>query len=244
MSHPVIGITCSRSVGGQWSKLDRGHFVEFAYDLYSQAVISCGGAPLLIPISQNKASLGAICDRVDGLILTGGPDINPRFYKDEARPGLGDVDEQQDETELALTRLALSTNTPVLGICRGLQVLNVAMGGTLYQDIALQVPESNNHSPKTDRGTVSHKIEIKSGTRLHAILKRHSLWVNSKHHQAVKDPAPGLIVSAMASDGVIEALEDPARPFVLAVQWHPEGLWRKDPAAKRLFKAFIAGIGQ
>ncbi len=240
MSRPVIGITCSRSVGGRWSEYDRGHFIEFAYDAYSQAVLNCGGAPLLVPICQNKTSLSVICDRLDALILSGGPDINPRFYEDEPRKGLGDVDEQQDEMELELTRLALTTGMPVLGICRGLQVLNVAMGGTLYQDIALQLPKACNHAPRADRATVSHRIRIKSGTRLQATLKRRSLWVNSKHHQAVKEPAPGLVVSAMASDGIIEALEDPGRPFVLAVQWHPEGLWRQDITAKRLFKSLVA----
>lgn len=244
MSPPVIGITCSRSVGGRWSDYDLGHLIEFAYDAYSQAVLNCGGAPLLIPISQSRASLDAICSRVDALILTGGPDINPRFYKDEARQGLGDVDEPQDEMELELTRLALASDKPILGICRGLQLLNVAMGGTLYQDISLQVPKACNHSPRADRSTVSHKIKVKSGTRLQATIKRQSLWVNSKHHQAVKDPAPGLVVSAVATDGVIEALEAPGRPFVLAVQWHPEGLWRQDVAARRLFKALIAAAGK
>jgi putative glutamine amidotransferase len=244
MPRPIIGITCSRSVDGRWSAYSLGHFMEFAFDAYSQAVLNCGGAPLLIPISQDKNSLSAICRRIDGLILTGGPDINPRFYKEEPRHGLLDVDEAQDRMELELTRRAVASDLPVLGICRGLQVLNVALGGTLYQDIALQAPKACNHAPRADRSIVSHKIRIESHTRLQSILQRQSLWVNSKHHQAVKRPGHGLAVAATATDGIIEALEATDRTFVIAVQWHPEGLWQKDASARKLFKALVAAAGQ
>ena len=240
MSRPIIGITCSRSVSGRWSDYSLGHFMEFAFDAYSQAVVSCGGAPLLVPISQDKNSLAAICGRIDGLILSGGPDVNPRLYKEEPRQGLMDVDEAQDRMELELTRLAVAADLPVFGICRGLQVLNVAMGGTLVQDIARQVPKACNHSPRADRGIATHKVRIQPSTRLQSILQRRSLWVNSKHHQAVNRPASGLTVSAIASDGIIEALEATDRNFVIAVQWHPEGLWQKDASARKLFKALIA----
>jgi putative glutamine amidotransferase len=240
MPRPVIGITCSRSVDGRWSDYSLGHFMEFAFDAYSQAVLTCGGAPLLIPVSQDRSSLAVICGRIDGLILSGGPDINPRFYKEEPRQGLLDVDEAQDRMELELTRLAVASDLPVLGICRGLQVLNVAMGGTLYQDIARQAPKALNHAPRADRGVVSHKVSIEPRTRLQNILQRRTLWVNSKHHQAVNRPAPGLAVGAVAADGIIEALEAIDRTFVIAVQWHPEGLWQKDVAARKLFKALVA----
>jgi putative glutamine amidotransferase len=244
MPRPIIGITCSRSVDGRWSDYSIGHFMEFAFDAYSQAVLNCGGAPLLVPISQDKYTLAAICGRIDGLILTGGPDINPRFYKEEPRHGLMDVDEAQDRMELELTRRALDAGLPVLGICRGLQVLNVAMGGTLVQDIPRQVPEACNHSPRADRSTVSHKVRIEPHTHLQRILQRRSLWVNSKHHQAVNQPAPGLSVCAVATDGIIEALEAADHPYVLAVQWHPEGLWQTDAASRKLFKSLIAAAGQ
>jgi putative glutamine amidotransferase len=214
--------------------------MEFAFDAYSQAVLNCGGAPLLVPITQDSSSLAAVCSRIDGLILTGGPDVNPRFYKQEPHQGLQDVDEAQDQMELELTRQALADDKPVLGICRGLQVLNVAMGGTLYQDIQRQVPKACNHAPRADRGIVTHKIRIESNTRLLNILQRRNLWVNSKHHQAVNRPAPGLSVCAKATDGIIEALEAPERTFVIAVQWHPEGLWQNDPSARKLFKALVA----
>jgi putative glutamine amidotransferase len=114
------------------------------------------------------------------------------------------------------------------------------LGGTLVQDISRQVPKACNHSPRIDRGTVSHKVRIEPRTQLHNILQRRSLWVNSKHHQAVSRPAPGLSVCAVATDGVIEALEAGDRGFVIAVQWHPEGLWQVDAAARKLFKALVA----
>jgi putative glutamine amidotransferase len=244
MPRPVIGITCSRSVNGRWSDYSLGHFMEFAFDAYSQAVLNCGGAPLLVPISQDKSSLAAICRRIDGLILTGGPDVNPRFYNEEPRQGLMDVDEAQDLMELELTRLAVAADLPVFGICRGLQVLNVAMGGTLVQDIARQVPKACNHAPRADRSTVSHKVRIEPHTRLQSILHRRSLWVNSKHHQAVNRLAPGLMVCAVATDGIIEALEAADKSFLLAVQWHPEGLWQEDAAARKLFKALVTAAGK
>jgi putative glutamine amidotransferase len=244
MARPIIGITCSRSVNGRWSDYSLGHFMDFAFDAYSQAVLACGGAPLLIPISQDKNSLDAICGRIDGLILSGGPDVNPRFYKEEPRQGLKDVDEAQDLMELELTRQAVAADLPVFGICRGLQVLNVAMGGTLVQDIARQVPKACNHAPRADRSIVSHKVRIEPKTRLQSILQRHSLWVNSKHHQSVNRPASGLSVAAVATDGIIEALEADDRTFVIAVQWHPEGLWQKDASARKLFRALIAAANR
>jgi putative glutamine amidotransferase len=244
MPRPIIGITCSRSVDGRWSDYSLGHFMDFAFDAYGQAVLNCGGAPLLVPISQDKSSLAAICERLDGLILSGGPDINPRYYGQESRPGLMDVDEPQDRMELELTRQALAVDLPVLGICRGLQILNVALGGTLVQDIVRQIPKAGNHSPRADRSTVTHKVRIEPRTRLHGILQRRTLWVNSKHHQAVSRPAPGLAVCAVATDGVIEALEAGDREFVVAVQWHPEGLWHADVSARRLFKALVAAAAK
>jgi putative glutamine amidotransferase len=154
------------------------------------------------------------------------------------------VDDAQDRIELELTWQAMASDLPVLGICRGLQVLNVAMGGTLYQDIARQAAKACNHAPRADRGVVSHKVRIEPHTRLQSILQRRSLWVNSKHHQAVNRPAPGLAVGAVATDGIIEALEAADRTFVIAVQWHPEGLWQKDASTRKLFKALIAAAGK
>lgn len=239
MSRPVIGVTCSRCVGGQWSTYSLGHFMDYALDAYSRAVLACGGAPLLIPVEQNKSSMEAICKGLGGLILTGGPDIHPRAYLQEPLIGLKEIDQPADQMEIALARLALQQDLPILGICRGLQVLNVAMGGNLYQDLATQKPDAINHSPAADRAVHTHQVTIEPGSRLHGIVQRRRLWVNSQHHQAVREPAAKLVPSAHADDGVIEAAEFLGRRFVVAVQWHPEGLWQSDQAARRLFKALI-----
>lgn len=236
---PLIGIMCSRVVGGSWGIYSPGHFMDYTFAEYSQAVRQFGGAPVLIPVAQNQDSLRAILARLDGLILTGGPDINPKFYGEQPLAGLGDIDEDLDRMELEVARMTFQKDLPLLAICRGIQVLNVSMGGTLYQDIPRQVQESINHAQKADKGISTHSIRVEKNTLLYQILKRREIWVNGKHHQAIKDPAPGLIMSARAKDGIIEAVEHPSRKFFLGVQWHPEGTWREDPSSKKLFRAFV-----
>lgn len=238
-SLPLIGITSSRLTGGAWGVYSLGHFMDYTFSDYSQAILHAGGAPIIIPAAQDPKSIEAILNSVEGLILSGGPDIHPRRYGEEPLAGLGEVDEALDRMELMAARLAIDKNLPVLGICRGIQVLNVALGGTLFQDIASQVPESLCHTPKTDKAVNTHTVRIEAGSRLNKIFGKRDIWVNGKHHQAVKDPAPGLVVSARAKDGIIEALEHPERPFVIGVQWHPEGTWEDDPYSKKLFHALV-----
>jgi putative glutamine amidotransferase len=236
---PLIGITCSREVGGAWGLYSRGHFMDYTYDEYSRAIHSCGGAPILIPVAQNRDSLGAILDRTDGLLLSGGPDINPKFYREEPILGLGEIDEALDRMELEATKMAFDRGIPIFAVCRGIQVLNVALGGTLYQDIGSQVQESINHTQKADKSINTHSIKIERKTVLYNLFRRKEIWVNGKHHQAIKDVAPSLNISAKANDGIIEAVEYPGKKFVLGVQWHPEGTWEVDPHSKRLFRAFV-----
>ncbi len=236
---PLIGITCSRVTGGAWGQYSLGHFMDYTFSEYSQVVRYCGGVPLIIPEAQDSDTLRTIMDRIDGLILSGGPDIHPRFYGEQALPGLGEVDEDLDRMELEAAKTALQKGLPILAICRGIQTLNVSQGGTLYQDIPTQVAESIHHAPKADKGVATHLVRIEKKTLLHRILRKTEIWTNGKHHQAVKEPAPALIVSARTSDGIIEAIEHPLKKFVLGVQWHPEGTWKKDPHSKRLFRAFI-----
>jgi putative glutamine amidotransferase len=241
---PLIGITCSRLTGGAWGMYSLGHFMDYALSDYSQAILHAGGAPVIIPAAQDRRSLRAVLDSVQGIILSGGPDIHPRRYGEEPLAGLGEVDEALDQMELATANLALEKNLPLLGICRGIQVLNVALGGTLYQDIPSQVPESICHTPKTDKAVNTHTVRIEPGSRLHKIIGKRELWVNGKHHQAVKDPAPGLVVTARARDGGIEAVEQPAKRYAIGVQWHPEGTWRNDPWSKKLFLSFVRAAGE
>lgn len=236
---PLIGITCSRVIGGAWGIYSPGHFMDYTFDEYSQAIQYSGGAPVLIPVAQNRETLQAILDRVDGLLLSGGPDINPRLFGEQPQQGLGEIDEDLDRMELEAARMAFQKDLPILGICRGIQVLNVSQEGTLYQDIPSQVQGSINHSQKADKAVNTHSVSIEGKTSLYKIFRRKEIWVNGKHHQSIKDLAPGFIISAKAPDGIIEAVEDPSKRFVTGVQWHPEGTFRKDPYSRRLFGAFV-----
>jgi len=236
---PLIGITCSRAVGGPWGIYSASYFMDYTFDDYSQAVRFWGGAAVLIPAAQNRQTLQTILRRLDGLILSGGPDINPKFYGEQPLPGLEEIDEDLDRVELEATRIAFARNLPILAICRGIQVLNVSQGGTLYQDIPTQVRESILHTQRADKKTTTHSTRVEPKTLLSRIVGRKEIWVNGRHHQAVKDVAPGFVVSARATDGVVEAMEHSSKRFVIGVQWHPEGNWRDDPYSRRLFRAFV-----
>jgi putative glutamine amidotransferase len=236
---PLIGITCSRAVGGAWGLYSPGHLMDYVFSEYSQAVLAAGGAPLIIPAAQNEESIQVILNRVGGLILTGGPDVHPRFYGEQPIEGVGEIDEALDLMELEVAKTAVAKDLPILAICRGIQALNVSRGGSLYQDLRSQVPGSISHGQKADKAVLTHTVRIERETRLFAILGSAEIWVNSKHHQAIKAAAPDLSVSARATDGVIEAVEHPEKRFVLGVQWHPEGTWRSDPSSLKLFQALI-----
>jgi len=236
---PLIGITCSRLTGGAWGIYSLGHFMDYTFSDYSQAILHAGGAPVIIPAAQDKKSLERILASLQGLILSGGPDIHPRHYGEEPLAGLGEVDEAIDGMELMAANQAIEKNLPLLGICRGIQVLNVALGGTLYQDIPSQVPESICHTPKTDKAVNTHTVCIEAGSQLNKIFGKREIWVNGKHHQAVKDLAPGMTVAARARDEIVEAVEHPRKRFAIGVQWHPEGTWRDDPYSQKLFSSFV-----
>jgi putative glutamine amidotransferase len=236
---PLIGITCSRLTGGAWGAYSLGHFMDYTFSDYSQAILKAGGAAVIIPAAQDRNSLEAVLGSLQGLILSGGPDIHPRCYGEEPLSGLGEVDEPLDRMELLAAGLAIERDLPLLGICRGIQVLNVTLGGSLYQDIAAQVPESICHTPKTDKAVNTHTVRIEAGSRLHQIAGKQEIWVNGKHHQSIKDLAPDLVVTARARDGIVEAVEFPEKPFIAGVQWHPEGTWRDDPFSRKLFSAFV-----
>jgi putative glutamine amidotransferase len=218
--------------------------MDYTFAEYSEAVLAAGGAPLIIPAAQNEESIRGILHRVSGLILSGGPDVHPRFYGEQPLEGLGEVDEGLDLMELEAAKAAVGKDLPVLAICRGIQVLNVSQGGTLHQDIAAVVPARISHGQKADKAVLTHTVRIEHATRLFRIMQCNEIWVNSKHHQAVKAAAPGLLVSARASDGIIEAVEHPGKRFVLGVQWHPEGAWQQDPYSRKLFQALIEAASQ
>jgi putative glutamine amidotransferase len=241
MSLPVIGITGRTDQSARPPNI----FLFSISRTYVQAVELGGGAPVIIPPHLEEAELRAIFARLDGLLLSGGGDIQPSFFGEEDSGLLWLVDERRDRLELALARWALAEELPLLAICRGHQVLNVAAGGTLIQDIPTSVPGALNHSTVAGRpkSSVAHMVEVTTGSRLAALIGAGDLGVNSAHHQAVKAVGDGLIVTARAPDGIIEGLEIADHPFCVGVQWHPEVMVESQPAMRRLFEGLAEAAG-
>lgn len=234
---PLIGITTA-----VYTSPTTGWKYNAAYVACVQAIADVGGLPVLIPTSLDDDQLRALYRRVDGILLPGGGDINPRAYGEAAHPKTGNIDDGRDWTEIRLARWAVDDDLPIFGICRGHQLMNVALGGTLVQDIpsGLQTPLTHDIPNDLPRDTRLHTVEIDPTSRLAAILGAARVEVNSLHHQAVERHAPNVCVTAYAPDGVVEALELPDRKFALSVQWHPEDLYQDDPQMRRLFSAFVA----
>lgn len=213
---------------------------------YVEVLQSFGAVPWLIPLLANDPdTLAEIFRRLDGLFLAGGADVEPNRYGETRKAACGPTDANRDAVEIAAIQHALKARTPVFGICRGLQILNVACGGSLYQDIATEVPAAIKHDftaaqKHLDRTAEVHDVTVKPGTRLAGILGSGVMPVNSIHHQAVKDIGKDLTATAFSPDGVIEALEGPADQFVLAVQWHPEELVDAHANMRQLFTEFLA----
>lgn len=230
MSMPVIGVTASRD--------DRGTTLSIGRE-YLESVLEAGGLPLIVPYVEDAESIRSIADRIDGLLLTGGGDIDPAWFGEEPIPGLGWIDPERDRLEISLTRRMLEENKPILAICRGCQILNVAAGGDMFQDLYQQREDLLQHQQKAPRSHLSHSVQVAEGSLLHRIAGSSAIRVNSFHHQAVRAVAPGFIACATAKDGVIEGVESVRHPFVLGVQWHPEHLAEIDAVSRRLFEAFV-----
>jgi putative glutamine amidotransferase len=225
---PLIAITCDRFEAGT---------VEGVPRAYVEAVAEAGGVPVLVPTGKGSLRL----EPFDGFLLPGGYDVDPAYFGAEPSPALGTVTPERDALELALLRAVLPTGRPVLGICRGAQVLAVALGGRLHQDIERERPDAIQHRQKGPRSWASHTVAVEAGTRLASALGvAGTVRVNSFHHQAVAEPLPaGLLVTARAPDGLVEAFEDERHPFCIGVQWHPEGMVAEHDHALRLFQAFV-----
>lgn len=233
MSKPRIGLTCAFNPTEGWFFLRTGSV---------RAIIAAGGTPLLLPCWPYAEQEEACLSVIDGLLLSGGGDLDPLFFGELPHPGLGEISPEQDYFELPLTRLALKRGLPILGICRGLQVLNVAAGGDLYQDLTTQYPGVIMHQQKAPRDYPVHAIVVTPESKLMTILKlkpEAELRVNTMHHQAIRKVAPGFVVSARAPDGVIEAIEAGGPNWAVGVQWHPEYLWEKEPGFFGLFQALV-----
>jgi putative glutamine amidotransferase len=207
---------------------------------YVRAVAGAGGVPLILSQLMGPAHAGSALDACDGLLLTGGEDVDPTFYGEPPSPRLGAVDQERDRFELALFAAARERELPVLGICRGIQLINVAMGGTLYQDLATERPGEVDHNPGSARTARTHQVRVAAGSRAAKVLGVERLVPNSFHHQAVKTLAPGLIATAWSDDGVVEAVENAAGSWLLAVQWHPEEMHDDATAPElKLFGALV-----
>lgn len=206
---------------------------------YVRALVNAGCAPVLIPLLDDASRLRAIYERLDGIVFPGGADVAPHEYGEEPIGNLNVVEPQRDHMELTLARWAFADDLPALGICRGQQVLNVALGGTLWQDLRHQGATSVEHSDADGRARTAmiHRVRLDPDARLAQLIDETEIRVNSLHHQAVKSVAPTLRVTGLSDDDVIEALESPERRFLIAVQWHPEEI-DDLPWVRRLFAGF------
>lgn len=238
MTHPVIGLTTSTSISP-------GLLETRLKDSYLQAILLAGGTPLLIPNLIPQNSLADVIFRIDGLLLTGGGDIHPDRYGGRSHPRIYGVDPQRDRTEIALVQMAISSRLPLFGICRGIQVINVAFGGSLYEDISDKHPGALKHDyyPDWPRDHLSHEVMLDPDSHMAQVLDRKQVQVNSLHHQAIHRLAPELLAVGRSSDGIVEGIELPRYPFGLGVQWHPECLRDHQPM-RNLFQEFVISADQ
>jgi len=228
---PIIGITAMANA-------DSGIVYRCNQD-YVHAILDAGGIPILLPACGGEVDYAALVDRMDGLLIPGGGDVAPMLYGEEAIAQVTYTRRADDTFEFALIRAAAAQGKPILGICRGIQVINAAFGGTLWQDIPSQFPSRLCHRQTGPRYEPFHYVQLEPGSAMAALYGCLRLEVNSFHHQAVKDVAPGFRVSGRSSDGLIEAMEHESQ-YILGVQWHPEGMIREHPVQQALFRDFVA----
>jgi putative glutamine amidotransferase len=238
---PLIGITADTSGVTANSAGAATEPALFLPQRYYHAIQKAGGMSLVLPPIGSRSTLRKTLQHLDGVLVSGGNfDIHPSYYGEKPIRALGAIKRERTEFELELIDLALNQDLPLLGICGGAQAINVALGGSLYQDIATELPSAGQHEQGAKKGKSRHPIEIYPGTRLRQIVQRQTLEVNTTHHQAVRKVGKGLLVNAKAKDGLIEGIESPHHRFVLGVQWHPEAFVDKDAYQRRIFSAFIS----
>lgn len=238
---PLIGITPAYSYDEEKIYINDG---------YMEAVNRAGGLAILLPLTDDEDMMLEFVKRCDGFLLSGGPDIDAKYYNENNMSINGKISPLRDVMEIYIVKKAFETRKPIFGICRGIQILNVAMGGTLYQDINTQLKEQPilKHSQDAPKWYPFHEIYIKKDSIVQEAFKTNIARVNSFHHQAVKDVAPGFEITSKAPDGVIESIEYGGqyvdeyndKPFMIGVQWHPEIMWKKDMVYLKIFEYFIS----
>lgn len=206
---------------------------------YLHGIEQAGGLPVMLPLTTEEASLKQLVETMDGFLFTGGQDVSPELYGKAKRPYCGQCLPQRDEMEIELLELALGADKPLLGICRGIQLLNAAMGGTLYQDLPTEHPSDVQHFQSPPYDVPVHRVRVGIGSPLHWGLGVEELNVTSYHHQGIQDLAPSLAPMAWAEDGLVEAVCLPTVRFAWAVQWHPEFTYQNDEDSRDLFKALV-----
>ncbi len=236
---PIIGVTPDFNAGDrkEWGGREPTYFLGARY---VRAIEELGGVPLVLPLLGDRSTRRRLLQQIDGLLLTGsGPDLPPSLYGERRRYPFKTVSERRTNFELDMVHLAKEANIPLLGICGGMQTMNVACGGSLLQDIQSQVSTALQHRQHTRATHLSHTVAVTPGSLLRHIVRSVSMRVNSSHHQSVKAVAPSLVASALAPDGIVEAIESPTHRFFLGIQWHPEFLFDRHPLHRRLFEAFL-----
>jgi putative glutamine amidotransferase len=240
---PIIAITVGEviniSTGKLWTPIVHGQF-----QTYTDAIVRVGGAPFIMPLVADKAVLRRLYEQSDGLLLSGGHDISQNAPKRSKSSKRFNVSPRRDKQEIQLLKWALADDKPVLGICRGLQLINVTLGGSLHHDINTNLSAAHNHEASIDLKDfhhLAHRLIIKPDSQLAAILRTKQIATNTLHHQSIQKLGDGLIATAQAEDGLIEAIEMPGRRFVIGVQSHPEALEAKtEPQWRKLFEAFVS----
>ncbi|MHA6252566.1 gamma-glutamyl-gamma-aminobutyrate hydrolase family protein [Oceanobacillus sp. CAU 1775] len=230
---PIIGVTQTITNDERYYQVSKNNLV---------AIERAGGIPVVLSYLGNRQMIRQIADMIDGLYLTGGDDIDPVHFNEEPHPRLGSYFPQRDAFEMELTKVMLGKNKPILGVCKGAQILNLAAGGDMYQDIYAQIDQSLlQHSQHSPNYTASHEVNVKKESLLYRIIGNEKIRVNSFHHQANRKVGKGFIVSGKSSDGVIEAVESVLHRFALGVQWHPEMLAvaGDDALSWKIYESFI-----
>jgi putative glutamine amidotransferase len=240
-SRPLIGITADLSEESNHGAKTYREPTIFLPQRYLTAIEQAGAIPLVLPANQSSSARRLLTDVLDGLLISGGNfDIHPRFYGENPIKELGIIKPTRTAFELEIAAVALKRDMPVIGICGGAQAINVVLGGTLYQDIAAQLPSAGAHQKSAEQTGGGHRVLVQTGTRLHDIVRCQSFDVNTTHHQAIKKLGRGVVVNAVAEDGVIEGIESTEHEFVLGVQWHPEVLAPRQMLQRRIFSSFVA----